>query len=246
MHDWLVPDWPAPDNVVAVSTTRSGGVSEGPFGAMNLGAHTDDDAAAVAENRRRLREYARLEREPVWLSQVHGNRVVDADAGHASPPEADGSWSRATGTACAVLTADCLPVLLAARDGSVVGAAHAGWRGLAAGVIEQTVSAMRADPDSLLAWLGPAIAQPAFEVGDEVRAAFVSQNAAAEAAFERNEHGRWQADLYLLARQRLGQLGVASISGGGLCTYTDSTRFYSYRRQAKCGRMATLIVRRPA
>ena len=245
MRDWLVPDWPAPDNVVAVSTTRTGGVSVGARASMNLGAHVDDDAEAVAENRRRLRSAVGLEREPAWLRQVHGTRVVEVAGAADSPPEADGSWSRTAGTACAVLTADCLPVLLTNREGSVVAAAHAGWRGLEAGVIERTVEAMTSTPGSLIAWLGPAISQPAFEVGEEVREAFVRYDPEAASAFAPNARGRWQADLYALARQRLAGAGVEAVHGGGLCTFGDAERFFSYRRDPGCGRMATLIAIRP-
>ncbi len=244
MTDWLVPDWPAPANVVALSTTRAGGVSEGALGSMNLGGHVGDAPEAVAENRRRLRESLGLTEDPAWLRQVHGTEVVRAETVDRGVTEADAAWASGSGIACAVMTADCLPVLLAADDGSVVAAAHAGWRGLAAGVVEATIAALPAPPRDLLAWLGPGIAQAAFEVGDEVRAAFVAADPAAAGAFERNAAGRWQADLYALARRRLEAAGVSRVYGGGLCTYTDSARFFSYRRDANCGRMATLILRR--
>ena len=245
MRDWIVPDWPAPAGVLAVSTTRSGGVSEGPRASMNLGLHVDDAPAAVCENRRRLCEHLGLEHEPAWLRQVHGTEVVDAGEGFEAAPEADAAWSRTAGIGCVVLTADCLPVLLTDRAGSVVAAAHAGWRGLVAGVIERTVAAMATDPRSLMAWLGPAISQPAFEVGDEVREAFVTHASEAARAFEPNARGRWQADLYALARQRLASVDVHEVHGGGLCTYTDAERFHSYRRDPKAGRMATVIARKP-
>ena len=210
---------------------------------MNLGAHVGDAPAAVAENRRRLRESLDLVADPAWLRQVHGTTVVRADSVDRGQTEADAAWTADAELACAVMTADCLPVLVCADDGSVVAAAHAGWRGLAAGVLEATVSAMEAPPQSLMAWLGPGISQAAFEVGDEVRLAFLATDPAAGLAFERNAAGRWQADLYALARQRLAAAGVPRVYGGGFCTYTDPTRFFSYRRDAECGRMATLILR---
>ena len=241
--DWLSPEWPAPPGVTALTTIRPGGISRGPFASMNLAAHVGDDPEAVAANRRALRAALDLPAEPLWLNQVHGTGVVDAGngAGEATP-EADAAVSVVAGKACAVLTADCLPVLLAAKDGRAVAAAHAGWRGLAAGVLEAAVARLGVPPDTLLAWLGPAISQAAFEVGDEVRAAFVAADPEAAAAFLPNAAGRWQADLYALARRRLSAAGVAAVYGGGECTYDDSGRFYSYRREARCGRMASIIL----
>ena len=237
---WLIPEWPAPSRVRALSTTRSGGVSEGPFDSLNLGDHVGDDPAKVQENRARLRAAAALLAEPVWLRQVHGTQIIDA--GDASPgTEADGSVAFDPGVVCAVMTADCLPVLFCDREGSRVGVAHAGWRGLAAGVLEATVRALDCEPSRLLAWLGPAIGPEAFEVGDEVRAAFVAKHRAAESAFLPSPRGRWRADLYALARLRLSEAGVDALFGGGFCTYADSERFYSYRRDARTGRMASLI-----
>ena len=239
--DWLRPDWPAPPGVVAASTTRTGGVSEGSFATLNLGAHVGDEPAAVAGNRRRLREALGLAAEPRWLEQVHGTTVVDAAGVGDDPPAADASFTTQPGVACAVLTADCLPVLFSTIDGTAVAAAHAGWRGLAAGVLECTIAAMPAPPDRLLAWLGPAISQPAFEVGSEVRDAFLAADEGAGTAFESNERGRYQADLYRLARRRLQRAGVAGVYGGGWCTHADAGRFFSYRRDGQCGRMATVI-----
>ena len=246
MTDWLVPDWPAPESVIAVSTTRAGGVSRGPYASLNLGAHVGDEPGAVQENRRVLRTALDLAAEPCWLTQVHGSTVVDADSVTSAAPEADGAVSRAAGMACAVLTADCLPVLFAARDGSAVGAAHAGWRGLAGGVLENTVAALGLAPDALLAWLGPAISQSAFEVGPEVRDAFTANDPSADDHFVPNARGRLQADLYGLARQRLNAMGVSAVYGGGWCTLSDSERFFSYRRDPTCGRMATLVALKPA
>ena len=251
----IVPDWPVPPRVRAAFTLRQGGVSAAPFDTLNLATHTGDAPEAVAENRRRLRHALQLAAEPAWLSQVHGNAVIDLDVGagparaaHAtSPPgaasaerarQADAAVTRETHRVCAIQVADCVPVLFAAADGCAVGAAHAGWRGLAAGVLEAAVSAMRVQTDRLVAWLGPAIGPGAFEVGGEVRIAF---GPAATAAFTRNERGRWQCDLYALARQRLQALGVSEVHGGGWCTRSQPERFFSYRRSQRCGRMAALI-----
>ncbi|HMM55228.1 MAG TPA: peptidoglycan editing factor PgeF [Candidatus Desulfobacillus sp.] len=238
MSGWLRPEWPAPPAVRALVTTRAGGVSRGPYASFNLADHVGDDAAAVAENRRRLR--ACLPAEPLWLRQVHGSAVVDAAAA-APDAEADAALARQPGTVCAVLTADCLPVLLCSRSGRAVCAAHAGWRGLAGGVLEAAVAALGEPPEDLLAWLGPAIGPRAFEVGDEVRAVFLAGAPQAEAAFAPAAPGKWLADLCLLARQRLRAAGVVRIFGGGLCTFSDAARFYSYRRDGITGRMAALI-----
>jgi len=237
--DWITPDWPAPPRVRACSTSRSGGVSGPPFDSLNLAGHVGDDTEKVAENRARLKQVLDLPVEPVWLKQVHGTSVVDA-AGVNGIPEADGSYSRKTGVVCAVLTADCLPLLLCDEQGSRVAAVHAGWRGLAAGVIEAALSKMGA-PGEMLAWLGPAIGPQHFEVGLDVRELFVAHDGAAQYAFQPNPAGRWLADLYQLARQRLNAQGVTRIYGGEWCTYSESQHFYSYRRDGMTGRMATLI-----
>jgi YfiH family protein len=235
--DWLVPDWPAPARVRACVTTRSGGISQPPFDSLNLGDHVSDDPRAVAENRRRLQQA--LNCQPAWLSQVHGIRVVQADP--ARVQEADASWSAAPGVACAILTADCLPVLFCDRAGTRVAAAHAGWRGLAGGMLEATLDALDCAPDEVLVWLGPAIGPQAFEVGPEVREAFLSGYPQAEAAFRPSANpGKSLADLYQLARIRLAARGVTAVYGGGLCTWNDP-RFYSYRRAARTGRFASLI-----
>ena len=244
MHpDWIVPDWPAPANVRAVITTRAGGVSPGPYASLNLGYSTGDDEAAVRENRERLR--AALPAEPRWLKQVHGARVVQAESVSAAP-EADASTALESGTVCAIMVADCLPVLLTDAAGSVVAAAHAGWRGLAGGVIDNTVTAMAArgaDTRNLVAYIGPGIGPSAFEVGDDVHDAFTSRDAAAAAAFTRHAGGKWLADLPWLARRALERCGVRSVHGGELCTYTDAARFYSYRRDRTTGRMGAFIWR---
>jgi YfiH family protein len=238
---WIVPRWPAPANVSACVTTRNGGVSQGPYQSLNLGDHVGDDPQSVAQNRALLQEALALPSAPVWLEQVHGTGVIELPYAGARPPQADGSFSRAVGAVCTVMTADCLPVLLCDKQGTVVAAAHAGWRGLAAGVIEQTIAAMEAAPDSLLAWLGPAIGPQAFEVGEDVVEAFVADNKDARLAFQQTSQDRWLADIYQLARLRLGTMGVVNISGGEYCTFQDSDRFYSFRRDKLTGRMASLI-----
>ena len=238
---WLPVDWFAAGNVVAGYSLRQGGVSQGPFASLNLGAHVGDDAVNVAENRRRLSDMCQLPSEPLWLHQVHGTRVASKDDCETA---ADAIVTRDSGVVCVVQTADCLPVLFAADDGSVVAAAHAGWRGLADGIIEETVDAMAIPGERVQAYLAPAISARAFEVGDEVRSRFVDADAGSAAEFEQNESGRWQADLYGLARRRLGSVGVKRISGGGRCTYLEREAFFSYRRDGECGRMASFIYRR--
>lgn len=234
------PGWPAPDRVHALVTTREGGVSEAPYDSLNLGVHVGDDPARVAENRRRLQ--ALLPAEPCWLNQVHGTTVLDADTWSGGLMDADAVVSRRAGRVCAVMTADCLPVLLCDVAGSVVAAAHAGWRGLHGGIVDATVAAMDVSPSSLVAWLGPAIGPDAFEVGEEVRQAFMSHTPQAVHAFRATATpGKWMADLYALARLRLAALGVARVYGGEFCTHADATRFFSYRRDGVTGRMASLI-----
>jgi polyphenol oxidase len=235
---WIIPDWPAPANVKALVTTRLGGVSGGPYASLNLGDHVGDDPQAVSANRALLR--AHLPGEPLWLKQVHTTHIAET-ASACGVPEADASIARQPHQVCVVLTADCLPVLLCDRAGSVVAAVHAGWRGLAAGVIEQTTANMNIAPENLLAWLGPAIGPDAFEVGDEVRAAFLAQNLAATHAFHPARPGKWLADLYHLARLRLAGQGIQQVYGGNFCTYRDSQRFFSYRRDQTTGRMASLV-----
>jgi purine-nucleoside/S-methyl-5'-thioadenosine phosphorylase / adenosine deaminase len=238
----LTPDWRVAPKVRAAFTLRSGGVSAAPFDSLNLGAHVGDAAAAVAENRRRVGLRLGLPAEPAWLEQVHGTRVADLDgSGGEARAGADAVLTRAPGRVCVVQVADCLPVLFAARDASAVGVAHAGWRGLAAGVLEATVAKLGVLPANLCAWLGPAISARHFEVGGEVREAFLARDPGSGAAFELNARGRWQCDLAALARRRLKALGVAEVSGGRWCTYGDSARFFSFRRDGRCGRMAALI-----
>jgi len=238
----LRPAWPIPDAVRADFTLRTGGVSADPFDTLNVGAHVGDRPERVGENRARVRAALTLRQEPRWLEQVHGRDVVEIRAAGADPPpRADAAIARERGAVAVIQVADCLPVLFAAADGSGVAAAHAGWRGLAAGVLEATVERLATDPGGLLAWLGPAIGPKHFEVGAEVREAFLTHDRAAAAAFRANERGRWQCDLLALARQRLQQAGVRQVFGGEWCTYADRARFFSYRRDGQCGRMAALI-----
>ncbi len=235
--DWLLPDWPAPARVKACVTTRAGGVSLAPFDSFNLGDHVDDDPQAVARSRLRLQ--TSLNCKPAWLRQVHGVVVAAADA--ASVAEADASWTASADVACAVLTADCLPVLFCDRAGTRVAAAQAGWRGLAGGVLEATLAALAVPATEVLVWLGPAIGPQAFEVGGEVRDIFLAAHPQADTAFVPSRNaGRFMADIYALARIRLAACGVTAVYGGGLCTVTDP-RFYSYRRAARTGRFASLV-----
>ena len=235
----LCPQWSLPPGVRAAVSTREGGASLPPWASFNLGRHVGDDAHAVAANRARL--CAAIGAEPVWLEQVHGCAVADADCA-AGVPEADAAVAHVFRRACAVMTADCLPVLFCDDDATVVAAAHAGWRGLAAGVLERTVERMGVAPGRVRAWFGPAIGPAAFEVGDEVRAAFVGADPGAAAAFVTGgAPGKWLADLFMLARRRLEAAGVVRIDGGGVCTVADPTNFYSYRRDGTTGRFASLI-----
>ncbi|GGL96559.1 peptidoglycan editing factor PgeF [Pseudomonas asuensis] len=238
MTDWLIPDWPAPANVRGCVTTRSGGISSGPYESLNLGDHVQDDPAAVAENRQRLIDS--LGCRPAWLKQVHGVCVVEADPEQVL--EADASWTSTPGIAATIMTADCLPVLFCNRQGARVAAAHAGWRGLANGVLEAAAASLEASPQDVLVWFGPAIGPNAFEVGAEVREAFLSQQSHAQIAFKPSHNaGRFMADIYQLARLRLEAIGIDAVYGGGLCTYTDTERFYSYRRSSQTGRLASLV-----
>jgi YfiH family protein len=241
---WFEADWPAPPGVRALSTFRGGveGVSQAPYASFNLGDHVGDDPAAVAENRRCLKEGAGLPAEPGWLAQVHGIHVVDIDRPGVRVA-ADAAVAHGAGKVCAILTADCLPLVLTTDAGDRVAAAHAGWRGMAAGVIEATVRALGGPADQLMAWLGPAIGPRHFEVGAEVREAFVSVDAATAGAFEPNARGRFMADLPGLARRRLANLGVSRIYGGTECTFARADRYYSHRRDGITGRQATLIWR---
>jgi YfiH family protein len=252
---WFEPEWPLPKGVRALSSLRGdlhgGGHSQGPYARFNLGTHVGDEPAAVAENRRFLMSRAGLPAEPCWLAQVHGVAVADLDAtdpdaagvGAGPVVTADAAVTRRLGKVCAILTADCLPILFATDRGDVVAAAHAGWRGLAAGVIGATVRALAVPPDCLMAWLGPAISRSHFEVGAEVREAFLRTDAGAGDAFEAKAAGKFMADLGMLARRQLEHLGVRRIYGGGECTYARADRYFSHRRDGVTGRQATLIWR---
>lgn len=239
-RSWISADWPVNSRIVAGTTLREGGASSGTYRSFNLADHVGDDPAAVASNRRQLRDLCGFAAEPLWLSQVHGSVAVRNPA-PGTLLTADAVYSNRPGDTCAVLTADCLPVLFASRDAEEIAAAHAGWRGLCAGILEATVAHFEAPGEQLLAWLGPAISRVAFEVGEEVRQAFLDVDPAAASCFEPNERGRWQADLYALARQRLDACGITAVYGGNFCTYGNSSRFFSYRRDGECGRMASFI-----
>ena len=240
MLDVIKPNWPAPPQVKAYTTTRHGGVSLSPYDSFNLADHVGDDAPAVASNRAILTATLNLPTEPIWLQQVHGIQAIAAQSTQFNCL-ADAAYTNQFGVICVVLTADCLPVLFCDRHGTAVAAAHAGWRGLADGILEATLQYFQVPAQDILVWLGPAIGPKVFEVGDEVRTAFIRRLPAAQAAFTPSHQGRWLANLYQLAHQRLGQQGITHIYGGDFCTYTDHQRFYSYRRDKITGRMANLI-----
>lgn len=239
MEQIIVPTWPAPSHVKAMTTTRLGGVSESPFTSFNLGAHVGDEIERVMQNRQQLQALVGMDAAVQWLNQVHGTHVVSLPKPHLEA--ADAAYTASSETICAVLTADCLPVVFCDEAGSEVAVAHAGWRGLCDGVLENTL-AQFSNPLSVMAWLGPAIGPASFEVGGEVRDAFMAKDAAAEQAFIPSENAqKWLGNLYLLARQRLAAAGCNNVFGGDFCTYSDAERFFSYRRDQQTGRMATLI-----
>lgn len=261
----LMADWPTPAQVHAFTTLRGpAGHSQPPFDNLNLGVRGGGALITAMENRSDLGFYLELPSEPHWLQQVHGNDVIafDQPVTHGAfrtdssteylaalvreEPVADAAVTSTPGVVLAILTADCMPVLFCSEDGNEVGAAHAGWRGLAAGVLERTVAAMRTSPEKLLAWLGPAAGPKAYEVGDEVRSAFVDIDPRAASAFVATRPGHWLCDLYALARLQLASNGVSRVFGGGECTISDSQRFFSYRRDGRTGRMASLIWINPA
>ena len=240
--EWLAPDWAAPPGVAALASTRAGGASRGAYAGLNLGDHVGDEPAAVAANRLAILRH--LPGEPLWLNQVHGTAVAVAESAQPGVT-ADASVAHTANRVLAVLHADCLPVVFCDEQASVVAVAHAGWRGLAAGVLEATVAAMEVPGERLFAWLGVAIGPGAYEVGAELRAAFVARDPAAGAAFAPSASGKWRCDLYALARLRLAALGVSRVAGGSLCSHSDPARFYSHRRDGVSGRMATLVWLRP-
>ncbi len=237
---WLAPDWPVPDNVFAATTLRGGGSSLAPYESLNLALHVGDQEEAVRQNRSLVKAMLNLPGEPKWLAQIHSDRVVDA-ASVDLPEPADASFTDQAGIVCAVMTADCLPVLVCSRDGQKIAAIHAGWRGLLAGIIGNTLAAMRTH--DVLVWLGPAIGPSSFEVGAEVREAFTAKSDSYCLAFKARGNGKWLADIYQLARLELAGLGIAQVYGGGFCTVAEQERFFSYRRDPATGRMATLIWR---
>jgi len=240
MTNLIIPEWPLPAGVAACSSTRNGGISLPPYDSLNLGAHCGDNLEHVEENRKRLFAAGGLPSKPVWLEQVHGKDVLTLTGEVYASKRADASYSNTPGTVCAVMTADCLPVLFCNRAGTEVAAAHAGWRGLCAGVLEETVACFADRPENILAWLGPAIGPDAFEVGQDVREAFMAVDAAADSAFIPAGE-KYYADIYTLARQRLAKAGVTQVFGGDLCTFTQKHDFFSYRRDKTTGRMASFI-----
>lgn len=239
--DWLSPDWPAPEHVIAGTTLRSGGNSKDQYAGFNLAMHVGDVEQHVMANRQYLNVRMKLPREPIWLQQTHSNVVVRADQVKQNVPEADASFTLQKGVPCVVMTADCLPLLITDQKGSCIAAIHAGWRGLANGIIENTLKMMPVNNNDLLIWLGPAIGPQAYEVGNDVREVFTLHSKEAKQAFRQMDESHWLMDIYQLARQRLNNLGVNHIYGGEYCTFTDADRFYSYRRDNITGRMASLI-----
>lgn len=242
MNDYLRPDWPAPANIHAWSSTRSGGFSQPPFDSFNLASHVGDDDVAVQRNRQLLSQQLKLPTEPLWLDQMHGIRVVEVSRG-VGDCEGDACFSHEASRVCAVMTADCLPVLFCDRQGQTVAAAHAGWRGLLAGVLESTLDAMAREADDVMAWLGPAIGPDNFEVGDEVYQAFIQHSADNAEAFKVSRPGHYLANIYQLGRLRLQQRGINLIFGGDRCTFREQDRFFSFRRDGQTGRMVSLIWR---
>lgn len=248
MNDWIIPEWPAPARVKALFTTRKGGVSSVPYASLNLGDHVGDDPSRVEQNRTLLRRF--LPEDPSWLKQTHGTTVIDAGAWRLKTaegaPEGDAVFTRQSANVCAILVADCLPILFCDRNGTIVGLMHAGWRGLAAGIVQRTLSAIDHRDSPLMAWLGPAIGPGRFEVGEEVRNTFIQRDSKSARAFARppeagDNAGKWLANIFLLAQQQLMDAGITEIHGGGVCTYNDPDRFFSYRRDGVTGRMAGLI-----
>jgi YfiH family protein len=235
---WIIPEWPTPARVRAFVTTRTGGVSTGEYASMNLGVHGGDAPENVARNRAIVRAY--LPADPLWLAQVHGAHVADAAIALESP-RADAAVTTQPDRVCVVLTADCMPVFLCDAHGRAVAVAHAGWRGLAGGVLENAVHALGVPPAEVHAWMGPAIGPDAFEVGPEVREAFLAADPGADVAFRAHRPDKYMADLYVLTRRRLMRAGVSSVHGGGFCTFHDRERFFSYRREKASGRMGAFI-----
>ncbi len=240
MTSLIFPDWPQPENIGACSTLREGGISLPPYHSLNLGTHVGDELSRVEENRHRLCQQAQLPEMPLWLEQVHGTHVVTLSPEKNSEVRGDALYTSTVKKVCAIMTADCLPVLFTTLDGTEIGAAHGGWRGLCHGVLQNTLAQFKAPKNQIMAWLGPAIGPDAFEVGAEVRLAFIEKNIAFDAAFIPH-NGKYLANIYMLARIILQESGVTQIYGGNFCTVTDKSRFFSYRREQITGRMASLI-----
>lgn len=240
MNALIFPDWPQPKNILSCSTTRNGGVSLPPFDSLNLGSHVDDEPMAVSENRERLLVLAKLPQQPLWLEQVHGTKVLHLNGNPHENRQADAVYTDQVGQVCAIMTADCLPVLFCSKDGKQVAAAHAGWRGLCEGILENTVAQFTCSPNEIMVWLGPAIGPTKFEVGPEVREAFINQSSDLAGAF--SVYGdKFLANIYLLASKKLQAAGISTVYGGSFCTVSDENRFFSFRREGKTGRMASLI-----
>jgi purine-nucleoside/S-methyl-5'-thioadenosine phosphorylase / adenosine deaminase len=238
--DLIIPNWPAPNNIKAISTTRHGGYSLAPYAQLNLGSHVGDDPHLVEQNHEYITQSANLPEEPRWLDQVHGTTVINSQHWH-QDIKADAVFSQHTDHVCAVMTADCLPILLCNQQGNTVAAIHAGWRGLAAGIIEKTLQTFSCEPSEIMAWLGPSIGPSQFEVGLEVYELFVANDPIASEAFKIKDPQHYLADIYLLARQRLQENNVEKVFGGDFCTVSDEERFFSYRRDGITGRMASMI-----
>lgn len=237
---FIIPDWPAPDNIRAFSSTRDGGFSQAPFDNLNLGDHVGDDSHLVTKNRLKLSQLIQTPEEPRWLKQVHGIHVLDSGDWQLGS-EADAIFSQHVNHVCTIMTADCLPILLCNQQGDTVAAIHAGWRSLAAGIIEKTLARFHCKAETVIAWLGPAIGPSQFEVGHDVYDTFCQHSPSARQAFKASDSSHYLADIYQLATQRLNSHGVNAIYGGDLCTVSDEQQFFSYRRDGKTGRMATLI-----
>lgn len=237
----ITPNWPVVQKIKAFTTTRYGGVSLPPYDNFNLATHVGDDLQSVLCNRQRLRDTLLLPSEPVWLSQIHSTQVVELPLSENEIPQADAVYTQQRQQICAIMTADCLPVLFYSTKGGEVAAAHAGWRGLCNGILENTLACFQAAPQDIIAWLGPAIGPNAFEVGAEVRHQFMQHFPEAKKAFIAKQDGKFLADIYLLARQRLQYAGIQQIYGGDYCTMNNQHLFFSYRRQKQTGRMVSLI-----
>lgn len=237
----IIPNWPLPDRIAALTTTRTGGVSQSPYAEFNMALHVGDQSSRVIANRAMLRQELQLTQEPKWLQQTHSNVVVDAAIVNADTVNADASYTTEPGVVCAVLTADCLPIVFTDSRGRCVGVAHVGWRGLLKGIIQRTIDAMSTCTRPEFAWLGPAIGPQVFEVGDDVYAPYISMDAAMQQAFTAKGSGKWNLNIYQAAKIVLAAADIVNVYGGDHCTFTDSKRFYSYRRSTRTGRMATLI-----